>query len=139
MARQVIDVESLDTQFSKQVSQQLQRATAELNQLEQLLKAGMVDRAVLTEFRESVNRVRNTGWAVQQTMESTNSPEDVAKVLTTERIRAAGQLNAQLTSDLRLAKDNGGLDRSKLAALAKTVDLLAGALHTLLNEDPLEL
>jgi len=38
------------------------RITSELNRMEQLLSAGMVDQGVLTEFRDAVNRVRSTGW-----------------------------------------------------------------------------
>ncbi len=131
--------ESLDTQFSKQVSQQVLKATAELNHLEQLLKAGMVDPEVLTDFRESVNRIRHTGWAVQQAMESPAAQPDIPMRLTAERVRAAHQLTTQLASDLRLSNNNAGLDRSKLQALAKSVDLLSGALGALLNDDPLGL
>lgn len=134
-----IDPDALDAQFSKQISQQIQRATAELNHLEQLLKAGMVDRNVLTDFREAVNRVRHTGWAVQQTMEAANTKQDVAMVLTMERVRAATQLSAQLASDLKLVgPTDEGLDRSKLATLAKNLELLAGVLQALINEDVLE-
>ena len=79
-----INFDEIDSQFSKQISTQVERATAELNQLEQLLKAGMVDKEVLTDFRESVNRVRHTGWAVQQAMEAPSSKEDVSLILTIE-------------------------------------------------------
>ena len=37
--------------FTKQVTNQVARITGELNRLEQLLSAGMVDRRVLSEFR----------------------------------------------------------------------------------------
>ena len=141
MASQNMSVNQLDEQFSKQISQQLQKATAELNHLEQLLKAGMVDRAVLTDFRESVNRVRHTGWAVQQAMEAPESGDDVQLILTMERVRASNQLSTQLASDLNLMKtgDAAALDRSKLKALIQSVRLLESALHNLLHDNPLEL
>ena len=139
MVKHQIDFESLDSEFSQQVSKQLQKATAELNHLEQLLKAGMVDREALTDFRESVNRVRHTGWAVQQAMEAPGSKEDVQLILTMERVRAACQLNGQLAADLNLGRNNAGLDRNKLEELAKNIKLLAAALEAQLNHEPLEL
>lgn len=135
-----IDSDALDEQFSKQISQQVQKATAELNHLEQLLKAGMVDRSVLTDFREAVNRVRHTGWAVQQTMEADTTKQDVAMILTIERVRAATQLSAQLTSDLKLI-DPGheALDRSKLVTLDKNLEALSRVLQMLTSDDVLEI
>lgn len=134
-----IDPNLLDEQFSKQISQQVQKATVELNRLEQLLKAGMVDRNVLTDFREAVNSVRHTGWAVQQTMEASHTKQDVTMILTMERVRAATQLSAQLASDLKLVgANNEGLDRTKLVTLGKNLELLAGVMRTLTDEDVLE-
>lgn len=45
---------------------QVRRATTELLKLEQLLKAGLVDYAVLQEFRKAVDQIRTTSWTVQQ-------------------------------------------------------------------------
>jgi hypothetical protein len=50
------------------VTNQVSRVTQELVKLEQLLKAGMVDPAVLKEFRKTVDEVRKTSWAVQQSL-----------------------------------------------------------------------
>jgi acetolactate synthase regulatory subunit len=135
-----IDSDALDEQFSKQISQQVQKATAELNHLEQLLKAGMVDRSVLTDFREAVNRVRHTGWAVQQTMEADTTKQDVAMILTIERVRAATQLSAQLTSDLKLIDPkHEALDRSKLTTLDQNLEALSRVLQMLTSDDVLEI
>jgi hypothetical protein len=135
-----IDPDALDAQFSQQISQQVQKATVELTRLEQLLKAGMVDRNVLADFRGAVNSVRHTGWAVQQTMEAADSKQGVAMVLTMERVRAATQLSAQLASDLKLVTPaDEGLDRDKLINLSKNLENLAGVLQALTNEDVLEL
>lgn len=129
-----INLDEIDSQFSKQISKQVERATAELNQLEQLLKAGMVDRDVLTDFRESVNRVRHTGWAVQQAMEAPSSKEDVGLILTIERVRAATQLNAQLVVDLGLIKDKELVDQEKLTTLRAQVECLAKMLDEMINK-----
>ena len=136
-----INIEEADSQFSKQISKQVERATAELNQLEQLLKAGMVDRDVLTDFRESVNRVRHTGWAVQQAMEAPSSKEDVGLILTIERVRAATQLNAQLVSDLGPIKDQELIDQEKLTVLRKQVQSLADMLDQMIerSNNPLDI
>jgi hypothetical protein len=130
-----INFDEVDSQFSKQISKQVDRATAELNQLEQLLKAGMVDKDVLTDFRESVNRVRHTGWAVQQAMEAPSSKEDVTFILTLERVRAATQLNAQLVVDLGLIKEQGLVDQDKLTTLRKEVQCLANMLDEMIKRE----
>ena len=44
-------IQEANQAFSKQVTNQVARITGELNRLEQLLSAGMVDRRVLSEFR----------------------------------------------------------------------------------------
>jgi hypothetical protein len=44
----------------------LQNATANLAEIEQLVKSGDVDPRVLQEFRNSVDLIRRTAWAVQQ-------------------------------------------------------------------------
>jgi len=129
-----INFDEANSQFSKQISKQVERATAELNQLEQLLKAGMVERDVLTDFRESVNRVRHTGWAVQQAMEAPSSKEDVALILTIERVRAATQLNAQLVVDLGLIKDKELVDQDKLTTLRAQLECLAKMLDEMINK-----
>jgi len=46
-------IQEADKAFSKQVSDQVARITSELNRMEQLLSAGMVDQGVLTEFRDA--------------------------------------------------------------------------------------
>ena len=136
-----LNVDEADSQFSQQISKQVERATAELNQLEQLLKAGMVDKHVLTDFRESVNRVRHTGWAVQQAMEAPGSKEDVGLILTIERVRAATQLNAQLVVDLGPIKDQELIDQEKLTVLRKQVESLAQMLDQMIerSNNPLDI
>ncbi|HVZ17332.1 MAG TPA: hypothetical protein VG897_09465 [Terriglobales bacterium] len=58
-----------DKAYLALVSNQVRRVTQELNKLEQMLQAGMVDRAVLTEFRQAVDQIRKTSWNVEHTMQ----------------------------------------------------------------------
>jgi len=76
-----------DKAFSEQVSSQVTRITSELNRLEALLSAGMVDRQVLTEFRDAVNRVRQTGWQVQTWLEGDSRA--LRALLIEDRVRVA--------------------------------------------------
>ena len=46
--------------FLKLVSSQVQRVTVELNKLERLLVAGMVDRNVIAEFRKTLEHVHRS-------------------------------------------------------------------------------
>jgi hypothetical protein len=57
-----------DQAFMVLVNNQVQRVTNELGKLERLLQAGMVDRAVLLEFRQAVDQIRKTSWNVEQSM-----------------------------------------------------------------------
>lgn len=63
-----LEINEADQAFAKLVTSQVSRVTQELVKLEQLLKAGMVDPAVLKEFRKAVDDVRKTSWSVQQTL-----------------------------------------------------------------------
>src|SRR5262249_14667669 len=84
---------------TKQVSAQVSRITGELNRLEQLLSAGMVDRRVVAEFRDAVNRVRQTSWQVQYWMDG--DLQTLSSKLIEARIRTASQLANQLAADLQ--------------------------------------
>ncbi len=111
-----------DQAFSLQVSSQVARITGELNRLETLLSAGMVDRQVLTEFRDSVNRVRQTGWQVQTWLEG--DPRALRALLIEDRVRVATRLANQLASELgTTAKGFEGL-----ADLKEAVQKLDGVL-----------
>ena len=90
--------------FGKQISAQVLRITGELNRLEQLLSAGMVDRRVVAEFRDAVDRVRQTTWHVQCWMDG--DLKTLSSKLIEERIRAASQLANQLAVDLQASNKN---------------------------------
>jgi|SRR5437588_2141083 len=84
--------------FGKQVTNQVARLTGELNRLEQLLTAGMVDRRVLSEFRYAVDRARQTGWQVQTWLDGEG--RELSTMITEERIRCITRMSNQLASEM---------------------------------------
>ena len=109
--------------FNKQVTNQVARITGELNRLEQLLSAGMVDRRVLTEFRYAVDRARQTGWQVQTWLDGDGRA--LAAVITEERIRCITRMVNQLASELEVEQQHfAGLD-----ALEEAMKKLGGVLR----------
>jgi len=82
------------------VNFQLKKACADLVKLEYDMRAGAVDQRVLKEFREAVDNVRKTAWAVQEWQERQlrrQDPRTVLPLLTAERIRRATQLCDAIT------------------------------------------
>ena len=82
---------------------QLRKTSAELVRIEQEIKAGGIDTRILEEFRDSVDYVRKTAWAVQEWQErqlQKHDPQTVLPLITSERIRRATQLSLAITSDL---------------------------------------
>ena len=74
---------------------QLKKACADLVKLEYDMRSGPVDPRILREFRDAVDNVRKTAWAVQEWQERQSRHHDAHTVLplvTAERIRRATQL-----------------------------------------------
>lgn len=95
--------------FGKQVTNQVARITSELNRLEQLLSAGMVDRRVLSEFRYAVDRARQTGWQVEKWLDGDS--RELSALITDERIRCITRMTNHLASELEVSGKNiPGLD-----------------------------
>ena len=85
----------------------LQRVGNELLELNQAIRSGDIDVRLLHGFREAVDHVRETTWAVQQWIELQAQDKDAYSVLprlTVERIRRASQLNNDLALDLDAAE-----------------------------------
>ncbi len=102
-------IQEANQAFSKQVTNQVARITGELNRLEQLLSAGMVDRRVLSEFRYAVDRARQTGWQVQTWLDGDGRALET--VITEERIRCITRMANHLASELEAGrKEFAGLD-----------------------------
>ena len=82
---------------------QLRKTSAELVKIEQEIKAGGIDALILREFRDSVDYVRKTAWAVQEWQErelQKHDPHTLLPLITSERIRRGTQLNRAITTDL---------------------------------------
>ena len=80
---------------------QLKKACADLVKLEYDMRSGTVDQRVLGEFRDAVDNVRKTAWAVQEWQERQSrrqDPQSVLPLLTAERIRRATQLCDAITA-----------------------------------------
>lgn len=85
------------------VGDRLQKVSVELRELEEAIKKGEIDGRVLREFRDAVDHVRQTAWAVQQWLQLQAQKRDAYSVLgllTVERIRRATQLSTDLAIDL---------------------------------------
>ncbi len=118
------------------ISVRLQNVTSELRQIQNLLKAEQeVDPRVLTDFREAVNRVRNTAWALEQYVNSKTTETDPKPVLTLlagERVRVAYQFCNLVQDDL--ANPDVQLQKGPLSRLRDAVQQLAGRLAAVLGE-----
>jgi hypothetical protein len=81
----------------------LKMATDDLLKLEKAIRPGGMDSSVLREFRDAVDYVRKTAWALQELQARQAQQRDTATVrslLTEERVRRATQLSKALASDL---------------------------------------
>jgi hypothetical protein len=85
------------------VTFRLKMAIDDLQKLEKAIRPGGMDPSVLREFRDAVDYVRKTAWALQELQERQAQQRDTATVrslLTEERVRRATQLSKALASDL---------------------------------------
>lgn len=88
---------------SENLSERVAQATEELQTIEKLIGSGAVDGRILQDFREAVNHVRQTSWAVQRWIELRDKHQDpyaAVDLLVRERIRCATQLNRELGHDV---------------------------------------
>ena len=117
-------IQEANQAFQNQVSSQISRVTAELKRMEDLLSFGMVDRRVLGEFRQAIDRVRTTGWQVERWLDG--DERGLAVLLTEERIRIATRLANQLACDTTLRH----MEFSAVRALKEAVHKLDHALSS---------
>jgi len=105
-------IQEANQAFTKQVTNQVARITGELNRLEQLLSAGMVDRRVLSEFRYAVDSARKTGWQVEKWLDGDN--RELSTMITEERIHCITRMSNQLAAELEVeARQFAGLNALK--------------------------
>jgi len=110
------------------VSERLASAIAELRALQEPLLTAKVDPRVLTDFRDALNRIRNTAWAAQRSADAPlfdQGATTVASYLTAERVRAAYQLCRSLHEDV--CRDDIEFQKGPLVELH-------GAARTLVRE-----
>ncbi len=98
------------------VNFQLRKTSAELVKIEHTIRSGGIEPRILTEFRDAVDYVRKTAWAVQEWQErqlQKHDPQTVLPLLTAERIRRATQLSKAITTDLaahEVTRETTGID-----------------------------
>ena len=99
------------------VNFQLKKTSAELLHLEHAIRTGGIDQRILMDFRDAVDHVRKTAWAVQEWQErqiTHHDPQTLLPLLTSERIRRAAQLGNAIVSDLmtqEVTRDTPGVDK----------------------------
>ena len=128
---------STDPGFNANVSERLRTVTNELNLIEQTLISDRLDSSVLTDFRDAVNRVRTTAWAVQQYLDSEGVGEQSATVLSLlaqERIRVTYRLCRLIDADLA---NNNGMKSGALVQLYLAAHDLSQRLSETLGRDEL--
>jgi hypothetical protein len=113
------------------VNFQLKKTSAQLVILEQALKSGEVDARILSEFRDAIDYVRKTAWAVQEWQERQlrhHDPHTVLPLLTAERIRRATQLSNAIILDLEakeVSRESVGIE-GLYQAVQRVYERLAG-------------
>jgi len=94
----------------------LKKVCAELVNLEYDMRSGPVDPKILGEFRDAVDNVRKTAWAIQEWQERKSrqqDPKTVLPLVTAERIRRATQLCDSITADTAvhgIARETVGIE-----------------------------
>ena len=114
---------------------QLKKTGAELAEIGQAIQSGSVEPSILREFRDAVDYVRKTAWAVQEWQErklQQHDPQTVLPLLIIERIRRATQLNKAITTDLaahEVTRETTGIDelfRAVESLYRRVADLFRG-------------
>ena len=117
------------------ITERLEAATTELQQLEELVKSGDLDSRVLDEFRNAVDHIRSTTWAVQKWLglshESGGDPFSVLPTLAEERVRRATQIPKDLALDVQAT--DVGVETKGIGELFQAVDDLRVRLSTILK------
>jgi hypothetical protein len=116
------------------VRSRLEQAISELQGLHELLHSGELDAQILADFRDALNRVRNTAWAAQQYANRRASDEDSTDVLSflaRERIRATYHLCRAVNEDLK--RTDVQFQRGSLIELHEIMKALTEELNSVIN------
>ena len=101
--RKAAELEDTSQRDRECIAGRVSSAISELRNLENLLLSDDVDPRLLTDFRDALNRTRNTAWAVQQYLACLTTEADsttLIRILAAERIRVTYQLGQGLLKDL---------------------------------------
>lgn len=113
----------------------LQSATTNLTELEQLVRSGDIEPRILEDFRNAVDLIRGTAWAVQQWVglkEDSGDPYSLLPALSAQRVKRATQLARDLTVDLESVEI--GFDTPGLKELFDAVNRLQERLMPLFQK-----
>lgn len=124
MPIRVDDFADSEKAYANQLNSQIEQVSRSLTHLDKLLVAGLVDRRVLASFREAVDRVRTTGFVVQQAIEGSRPVTQITDAVLAERVGAATRTLKFLTADL---------NSSQRTAPVAGMEELSAALHQLLE------
>ena len=84
------------------ITARLEATTRELHELEELVKSGKLDPRVLAEFRNAVDHIRNTTWAVQKWIglsdQAGADPFSVLPIMSAERVKRATPISTTFLS-----------------------------------------
>ena len=118
------------------ISVRLQNVTNELRQIQGLLASEKeLDPRILIDFRDAVNRVRNTAWGMEQYANSKTAetdPSTVLMALAGERVRVAYQLCKHVQADL--ANSEIQFQKGQLLQLRDATQELASQLGEVIGE-----
>jgi len=131
-----MSAEAVPLTSAASVSERLKNATEELRLIQEQLVSGTVDPRILTDFRDAVNRVRTTAWAVQHSLGSQEPDSQglsVISLLAGERVRVAYQMCRLIAADLA----NNGMTHGsgKLVKLYLAVGDLTRQLEHILGRE----
>jgi hypothetical protein len=119
------------------ITQRLEQATGELYRLEELVKSGDLDSRVLSEFRNAVDHIRSTTFAVQKWIglneQSGGDPFSVLPIMSAERVKRATQITNDLCLDLQTV--DIGIDTPGVLELFNAIDDLRRRLAALLKRE----
>jgi hypothetical protein len=116
------------------VRSRLEKAISELQALHELLHTGELNPQILADFRDALNRVRNTAWAAQQYANQKSSDQgstDVLPFLARERIRATYHLCRAVNEDLK--QTDIQFQRGSLIELHEITKALTQQLNSVIN------
>lgn len=118
------------------LTERLRATTVELQELERSVISGDLDPRVLSEFRNAVDHIRNTAWAVQQWVgakEQSGDPYAVLPALAVQRVQRATQLANDLCLDLQTVEVTA--DTEGIGDLYRAVDDLCRRLDLLFKRE----